>query len=263
MLSEEWARKHVRRWQSVLIVAIALIVAGSLVFLHPDAWVNWTDRISLSTVEREPMTMEVNLSTEYFTDEQGDFFKDRQTLEKGLKEFYAKTGVRPYIYVPPKDSLSSSESSADHAYLLCRSKFDDEPLLFLTCLVTPHERTLYRYVGNGAEAVMDAEACNILAQYIYLYSRDPLMSNDEIYSKAFADTADRIMSKTPDPTVPILVGIGAIFVTVAVILVIRKLRWDKQTSEQEKSRRLRRFLKKTPLRRFADTELDELEKKYQ
>lgn len=52
---------------------------------------------------------------------------------------------------------------------------------------------------------MDNEAVSILADYLDRYYNDSSVSEEEIFSNAFAKTADRIMTVTRSPVVPVAV----------------------------------------------------------
>ena len=104
---------------------------------------------------------------------------------------------------------------------------------------------------------MDEEALGILADYIDRYYQDRSLSEEQIFSRAFADTAERIMSVTTSPVVPLAIC-GAVVVVAVVVVVVVRQRAAARKREQE---HLEEMLN-TPLETFGERELDDLEEKY-
>ena len=83
------------------------------------------------------------------------------------------------------------------------------------------------------------------------------LTEEEIFSDAFADTADRIMTVTPSPLPIIAVCAAVIIVAVVVFLIVR----NRRLAKQREAERMQEILN-TPLESLADAELADLEKKY-
>ena len=77
-------------------------------------------------------------------------------------------------------------------------------------------------------SVLDDEAINIFKAYLSQNYDDMSLSEEEIFSDAFADTADRIMTVTPSPLPIIAVCAAVIIVAVVVFLIVRNRRLAKQ-----------------------------------
>ncbi len=71
---------------------------------------------------------------------------------------------------------------------------------------------------------MDDEAVSILADYLDRYYNDSSVSEEEIFSNAFAKTADRIMTVTQSPVVPVAVCIAAVIVIALLVFSLQKRR---------------------------------------
>ena len=105
--------------------------------------------------------------------------------------------------------------------------------------------------------MLDDEAINIFKAYLSQNYDDMSLTEEEIFSDAFADTADRIMTVTPSP-LPIVAVSGAVIIVAVVVLVIVR---NRRLAKQREAERMQEILN-TPLESFADAELEDLEKKY-
>ncbi len=106
-------------------------------------------------------------------------------------------------------------------------------------------------------SVLDDEAINIFKAYLSQNYDDMSLTEEEIFSDAFADTADRIMTVTPSPLPIIAVCAAVIIVAVVVFLIVR----NRRLAQQREAERMQEILTK-PLESLADAELADLEKKY-
>ena len=113
-------------------------------------------------------------------------------------------------------------------------------------------------VGSQAKTIMDDEAIAILADYLDRYYNDYSISEEEIFSKSFEDTGERIMTVTKSPAGTIAVC-GTIVIAVALVFVALKKRGE----QKEKERRQMEDILKTPLEKFGDQDVEDLAKKYE
>ena len=113
------------------------------------------------------------------------------------------------------------------------------------------------WAGAMTGSVLDDEAINIFKAYLSQNYDDMSLTEEEIFSDAFADTADRIMTVTPSPLPVIAVCAAVIIVAVVVFLIVR----NRRLAKQREAERMREILN-TPLESLADAELADLEKKY-
>ncbi len=197
--------------------------------------------------------------TPYYTDELGWIGNQTQLLW-GLKHFYQKTGVQPHLYIT--DTVDGTHyPSAEQLDLYARGLYDelftDEAHLLLV-FFEYQSGYMDRYVcGTQAKAIIDQEAADILLDYIDLYYYDDSLTDEQFFSKAFSEAADRIMTVTRSPWIPAVIVIG-LLITAAIGFA-----WWKQAKEQkEKEARRTEAILKTPLKQFGDTKAEELAKKY-
>jgi hypothetical protein len=216
--------------------------------------------ITKSTVQREPLPAGSVNETGYYTDELG-WIKSKTQLQEGLKYFYKKTGVQPYLYIT--DTVNGlhypTESELDNFALGLYDKLftDEAHLLFV--FYEYEGQYMDRYVcGTQAKAVIDDEAADILLDYVDRYYYDKSLSEDEFFSKSFSDAADRIMEVTRSPWISVLV----IFGITAVLIVL--FTWWRSTKKQKNlEHEQAEEILKTPLDRFGSDEAENLTKKYE
>jgi uncharacterized membrane protein len=216
--------------------------------------------ITVSTIEREPLPKGSVNETAYYTDMLG-WIGNRTKLESGLKHFYDKTGVQPYLYITDNingnhsPSQSEMESFANGLY---DELFTDEAHL-LVVFFEYDERYMDWYVtGTQAKQVIDTEAADILLDYIDRYYYESGYTDEEFFSKSFSDAADRIMTVTRSPWITVFIVIG-----VVVLMVILFIWWNKSKKQKNLEAKQMEDILKTPLNKFGSTEAEDLAKKYE
>ncbi|WP_313468329.1 TPM domain-containing protein, partial [Carnobacterium sp.] len=205
---------------TILIILFILFVlfslfSGGLLFGSTTSSSGGSNDITKSTIEREPLDKSSVNETAYFTDEAG-WIGNQTELTKGLKYFYDKTGVQPYVYITDNIDGSTStnvtnEEMANFANQLYDELFTDEAHLLLVFYEpVPSQYTDYYVTGTQAKSVIDAEAGDILLDYIDRYYYDNSLSDEEVFSRAFQNAADRIMEVTKSPWITVFIVIGSV-----------------------------------------------------
>lgn len=196
-----------------------------------------TVQIPASTIERKPIDAGLVNKTEYYKDNLG-WIKDPKRLEKGLAYFYDKTNVQPFVYITDNingDSNPDPTEIDEFALELYDELFTDEAHLLLVHFENyqqyQYEFSYHTVYGSQAKVLMDDEAETILFDYLdYHYHRDPNQVTEEDYfSEAFKDTADRIMTVTRSPWIPVFLVVG-----VAVVL-LTLFNWWRTALSKEKT----------------------------
>lgn len=214
--------------------------------------------VPASTIERTALPAGSVNETGYFTDEDGDWIHDPAELERGLRHFYEETGVQPYVYILPNGSVRSYQELQSIAQEKYDELFTDQAHFVLVFCDDGNGRFNAAYwAGAMTGSVLDDEAINIFKAYLSQNYDDMSLTEEEIFSDAFADTADRIMTVTPSPLPVIAVCAAVIIVAVVVFLIVR----NRRLAEQREAERMQEILN-TPLESFADAKLADLEKKY-
>jgi hypothetical protein len=246
-----------------LVVIILAIVFGLIFSFNTGSSLSGSggnNEITLSTVEREPLPDGSVTETDYYTDTIG-WIGNRSELTSGMKHFYEETGVQPYLYLtddingstnPSMEELANfsddlyDELFADEAHLLLVF-FEYEPSMYMD----------YYVVGTQAATVIDTEAGDVLLDYVDSYYYDDSLSDEEFFSNAFQDSADRIMKVTRSPWIAVLIVFGVIILLTLLFLWWRHAKKQKNLEAQQTEDIL-----KTPLDTFGNTETEELTKKY-
>lgn len=234
------------------LIVLALSFIGSLIPSDSD--------ITASTVVREPLSKGSVVETDYYTDEL-NWIGNETELLKGMKNFYRATGVQPYLYITDHvNGAQISDVSELEAYAreLYPQLFADEAHLLLVFYEYNGEYADYYLCGSQAKTVIDREAGDILLDYIDRYYYTDGMSDEEFFSTVFDKTAERIMTVEKSPWPPVALALALGFLILVIFLFWReRIRQKNRKAEQDAK------ILETPLEKFGDREVDELEKKYQ
>ena len=239
----------------VILVLVVLLFCGIGFFFSGGSG----GSITASTVAREALPANAVTETGYYTDADGDWIHNESELVSGLKQFYRETGVQPYVYILPNGESTSVPDLKSRAEALYPQLFTDEAhFLLVFCDDGRGGYNCGYTVGSQAKTVMDNEAVSILADYLDRYYNDSSVSEEEIFSNAFAKTAKRIMTTTKSPVVPIAVSFAAIVVIALIIFAVQKRREAKERQRQADEK-----MWSTPLESFGTDEAAERAKKYE
>ena len=155
-------------------------------------------------------------------------------LLKGMKIFYTKTGVQPYLVLVP--SVNGDKYPTDTQFTNYLAEVYDDMMPDGGHLVVGFlegnsgDYTIGCYAGMAAETVMDSEAQDILLDYLEYYYTSNM--DDEVYfSTVFEKTADKIMhvDEITEASknnaifgVAVVTGILAIVIVVSITIVKRR-----------------------------------------
>lgn len=251
-----------RKGPGCLIAAIALIVivaATAFSAVLDDR--NGVDSHGNKVVVREALPSSATTETDYYTDEDGDWIRNDRKLEDGLRSFYRATGVQPYVYILPNGSSTSTSELRGIAEERYDQLFSDEGhFLLVFCDDGEGSFNCGYTMGSDARAVMDADAVDLLADNLDRYYNDRSISEEEIFSKAFSDTADEIMKK-PHDSGDTVVGAIVVIVPLAAYIVYWLVR--RRREDRELQRAYQEELLRTPLEKFSDQSIEDLAEKYE
>lgn len=242
-----------------LTIIVVLVVIFNVFRLGPVA--NWGNDITKSTIQREPLEKKYVVTTgEWLRDDIG-WIRSQSTVKSGLKYFYDKTGVCPYLVITETVNGSYTPTGQevwDYGNQVYDELFEDEGhmVFVFQCKDEGTEYNMAAVTGAQAKTVLDDEALEILYDYFdsYFWSdRD----EDDLFDDAFRSAADRIMKKTPDYKLIILgtVGVGVLGI------VVVKLVQGKYNRERERAEETERILN-TPVEKIGDSDVDDLKAKY-
>ena len=236
-----------------IILAIIVIVAG-LIAARPN--------IQRSTVERSKLDSSLCTKVDTWYQDDINWIQDEKTLLKGLKMFYDKTGVQPYLWITDNINGKAKPNTSDFETAL-KSKyselFKDEGHV-IVCFMesSPSVYATYYWAGSAAKGVIDDEAGKILLDVIdSKYTSD--LSDEEMFSKSFSDAATRMM-KVGRTTKQYIILAVAVIAGLGIIVGFIFLLKAKRKSDAEEAEERERILD-TDINEMSDSVLNKYNKK--
>lgn len=238
----------------IVVITIASLLA-SITSVNANEFKNYTKREALST--------SMSTETKYFTDELG-WIKKSSVLEKGMKEFYKKTGVQPHLYITNNiynDKNPDNKKVEEFLNAKYDELFKDEAHLLLVFLDNGDDWGSWIMTGNVAKSVIDNEAQDFIHALINKYATSDL-EDEEMFSMVFSKSADLLMTvyKSPWPTMLMIIAIVGISAGVVIIVIKSKLKKKELEVEQDK---YNKEILNTPLEEIKPNDIsDDLMDKY-
>lgn len=256
-ISEVRPKPKPKRKHKALKIIIPIFVILAIIGFISNAFEEY-EEITKSTVHRQALAEGAVDKTGYLSDET-DWIENKSDTLDGLREFYTKTGVQPYLYVT--DSINEYEvPTAEELDVFTNALYDelftDEAhMLFVFCDHN-HKYSAWYACGNEASTVIDEQAVDILFDYIdHYYYENRLEYN---FGNVFAKTAGRIMTVTKPPF-----AMAIIVIVVAVALGLLFWWWQHNKKKKAKEEQQMEDILNTPLEKFGDLEVEELADKYE
>lgn len=235
-----------------IILAIIVIVAG-LIAARPN--------IQQSTIERSKLDSSLCTRVDTWYQDDINWIHDEKTLLKGLKMFYDKTGVQPYLWITDNINGKAKPNTSDFETAL-KSKyselFKDEGHV-IVCFMesSPSVYATYYWAGSAAKGVIDDEAGEILLDVIdSKYTSD--LSDEEMFSKSFSDAATRMM-KVGRTTKQYIILAVAVVAGLGIIVGFIFLLKAKRKSDAEEAEERERILN-TDIDEMSDSVLNKYNK---
>ena len=199
----------------IFIIVFALYILGEV--LSSTA----AGSIQKSTVEREKLESSSLIESDTYYEDRLDWIFSQNTLEGGMKYFYEKTGVQPFLIITDDiggNGIYSEDQMWKFANDVYDAHFNDEAHLVVVFYEHLGEYHTCYVTGTEAKTVVDDEGGEILLDYLdhYYYSD---LDEDEMFNKAFRESADRMMTVTPS------YGWIALIIVLAIVVMIIALTW--------------------------------------
>lgn len=244
------------------IIIIVVIIIALIIFLNMISGTGSSSisgGITTSSIEREALPKGSVNETDYYIDNL-KWIGNKTKLESGLKHFYNKTGVQPFLYLT--DNINGNyfpdENEMDvFANDLYDELFTDEAHLLFIFMEYEGRYMDWYVVGSQAKTIIDNEAADILLDYIDRYYYDDDLSDEEFFSESFRDAGDRIMTVTRSPWITVI-----IIISIVILVIVLFSWWKKAKDQKNKEREQMEDILNTPLDRFGDTEAEDLAQKY-
>lgn len=246
----------------VAVLIVAALLVGLLGALMGAPGCSGSSDISASTVERTALPKGSVNETAYYTDEDGDWIGDPQTLERGMRQFYMDTGVQPYLYILPNGSVTSTSQLQTMAQSTYDELFTDGAhFLLMFCDNGSGAFNAAYWVGQEALTVMDSEALGIFQDYLKRYYSDYTISESEMFAETYAQTGHAIMTTEAERMTPAIITVAVAIAVVIAILVIALILRKRRLARLRELQHQQDVLN-TPLEKFNDTEVENLAKEY-
>ncbi|MBR3247707.1 MAG: hypothetical protein IKG03_04860 [Clostridiales bacterium] len=189
----------------ILLFPLLVFIGFAYAFVEDSDLGTFFD-VQRSTIQREALPeSKCDPIDEWYRDDWGDWIDEdgeAASLENGLKNFYEKTGVQPYLWImgeEGKDYMSegSIEELGEATY---KDMFgDDEGHVLVIFREYPNDSSNYICtVTPGYDAytqIMDDEASEILLDYIDYFYTDGELNEGQFFGRAFSEAGERIMTK--------------------------------------------------------------------
>ncbi len=226
---------------TALIIMIAIIMIFSLFYSFGgmnESSYSSSGSSSASTMERTKLDSSLCTLSSTWYEDQADWITNSSALTNGLRSFYQKTGVQPYLIITTNinGNIYPSESEiVDYSMQRYDQLFTDRGHMILTFVEgEPNEYYIGGYVGSDAETVIDPEAQKILVDYLdYYYTSD--LSDEEYFAKAFEATANKIMTVDQSNTTS-RNNMLAVFIVGVVLIAIFSIMLKKKKAAAEKAK---------------------------
>jgi uncharacterized membrane protein len=244
----------------ILVLLVILLVIFAVQDFIPGS--GGSGGVTRSTVQREALPRGSVVETGYYTDEL-NWIQNRTTLTAGMRNFYQRTGVQPYLYITDNINGSASPSVSEaeaFAQALYDELFQDEAhLLVIFFEPRPSYYHTWYLAGRQAKAVLDDEAMDILLDYIDRYYYHDRYNEEQFFSMAFDDASKRIMAVTRSPWIPVMT-----FGILALIGFLAFTWWKKHKEQKNREAEQNERILNSSLDTFGgDDAAADLAKKYE
>ncbi|MDR2715190.1 MAG: hypothetical protein LBB46_00380 [Coriobacteriaceae bacterium] len=240
-----------------MLIALAVFFGLMLIFAL-FASMGDAGGMTRSTIERVALPASATNQTEYFTDADGGWIHSPNTLISGMRSFFQETGVAPYLYIMPNGTSTSSQELTRYAEQLYPQLFTDEGhFLLVFCDDGRGSYACGYVVGAQAKTVMDSEATSILNDYLDRHYYNNSLSEEEVFSRTFADTGQRIMAVEQSPLVPIIICLTLVAIAAAAYFILKNRREQRARDQKHIEEVL-----SMPIESFGDQEAKDLADKY-
>ena len=200
--------------------------------------------IRKSTMERSALpSSQCERISDWYDDRMPDrWIYNESVLLTGMKYFYEKTGVQPYLVIV--DNVNGNKYPTDTQFVNYLADVYDDVMPDGGHLVVgflegnTNDYAIACYAGKDAESVMDEEAREILLDYLdHYYTSD--LDDEAYFSTVFTRTADKIMtvdtikSAVWGKVLIVFLVVGGIAIVGVVIVKRRKHKAEQAKADAE------------------------------
>lgn len=214
----------------VLVVIILLFSLISQIFtdIGSSRSTSQNTEVTISRTERTAITGTQTYG-KWYVDEM-NFIGHDTDLTDGLKYFYSKTGIQPYVMILDYNAslwnggILNESAAEEYLAEIYQNTFSDNGHMILAYFACENDSedmdgTFYLYYGSAAYSVMDDEAETIFWSYFEMNYNNLDLSIAEFIGDSFRETADNIMH-TGNSGGNTLMRAAVIFAVVCVIVIV-------------------------------------------
>lgn len=237
----------------ITVILTFIVVVGMLLAARPN--------VQTSTIERTKLESTLCTKVDVWYQDDIGWIHDEKTLLKGLKAFYDKTGVQPYLWITDNINGKTKPTSSDFESMLqqkYQELFDDEGHL-IVCFMESSSSVYatYYWAGSAAKGVIDDEAGEILLDVIDSKYTSSL-SDEEMFAKSFNDAAERMMKVGRTTKQYILIAV-AVVTSLGIIVGFIVLINAKRKADAQEAKETQKILN-TSVEEMADSVLNQYDK---
>lgn len=236
-----------------IVVAIICVILLGFLSCSGDKSAGGDGSIPASTYNREKIESGAPYDSDDVVDELG-WIEDVRATERGLKSFYDKTGIQPYVLLAKYNAQTTTDAEReDWARDWYTKHIDNQDTLLLVYFADKDSENVMGHSvlinGRDISTVMDAQAIDIFWAYFdqYWYSK---LSTDDAIVKTFDSTADRIMTKTTT-TNDVLRWVIIAVIIIGVLVIAGIIVWIVLKRRREHEQYVERMVN-TPLEEAED-----------
>ena len=253
----------------LIIAALAMIVV-IIVFSIVASQDRWLTR---STVQRKALPADqCTQSHTWYLDETGQIIRAGEEVEifSGMKYFYEKTGVQPFLWVAHiydrLDECNSMQGREELRDQILAEKYEElfgsdggHVLIAVSDIHGSQIYIWYCYPGETAKSqVMDDEASKILVECLSYMQENDFNHPGLSINKGFVKAADTIMTDQTFISYAVAIVIVAVLILIAIICISSIRRRGKENVAYHKTLKEREKARKEEA--IADQKQAELEK---
>ena len=211
------------------VILLVIIILAVISCVAPDWGSSRQDiDVTVSRTERTAVTGTKTYSN-WYLDELGFIDHDTDLID-GLKYFYSKTGIQPYVMLLDYDESlwdgGNWNEDAAEQYLaqVYADTFSDNGHLIFAYFACENDTEdmdgmFYFYYGSAAYSIMDDEAETIFWSYFDMNYNNLDLSIAEFIGQTFEETADNIMH-VGTSGISTLIKAAVVFAVICVAAII-------------------------------------------
>lgn len=227
-----------------MVILLVIIILAFVSYVAPDFGSSRENtEVTVSRTERTAVTG-THTYSEWYLDELG-FIDHDADLTDGLKYFYSKTGIQPYVMLIDYDESLwingqwNEDAAEQYLAQVYKDTFSDNGHLIFAYFACENDSkdmdgTFYFYYGSAAYSIMDDEAETIFWSYFDMNYNNLDLSIGNFIGQTFKETADNIMH-TGTSENNTLMRAAVIFAVICIVVIIAGIAVAKKAAKKDRT----------------------------